>query len=98
MPPPGAAVRHFFLSFVAIDGNDPEIFRVLLREIYNDAVGAGYECFLAGFHESDPLLATAARYRHFAHRSRLYVVYWEDGAEYRQSLDERVPYLELATL
>ena len=98
MPPPGSELKCCFVGFVAVDDDEPDVFRVILREIYNDAVAGGYAYVLAGFHEKDPLLRVAAGYRHFAYQSRLYVVYWEDGAEYRQSLDDRVPYLELAAM
>lgn len=98
MPPPGSELKCCFVGFVAVDDDDPEVFRAILREIYNDAAAGGYDYLLAGFHDSDPLRHVAARYRHFTYRRRLYVVYWEDGAEYRRSLDDRVPYLELATM
>jgi len=98
MPPPGSELKCCFLAFVAVDDNSEDVFRVILREIYNDAVADGYDYILAGFHEKDPLLDVAARYRHFAYSRRLYVVYWEDGMEYRRSLDGRIPYLELAAM
>ncbi len=97
LPAPGTEIRYFVLSFVAIDDDNRHVFGEVLRAVYNDAVEAGYPYFLAGFHEDDPLRGAVMRYPHYAHQSRLYVVYWEDGAEFRQSLDERVPYLELAT-
>lgn len=98
MPLPGSEVKHVYLSFVAIDDDRRDVFRTLLREVYNDAAEAGCSYVFAGFHERDPLLAEVVRYRHYAHRSRLYVVFWEDGAAFHESLDGRVPYVELALL
>lgn len=98
MPPPAVALKSVFLSFIAVDEDDPDVFRAILESVHSDAIADGYACLLVGFHERDPLLPIAASYPHFLHRSRLHVVYWEDGAEYRDSLDDRIPYLEFATM
>jgi len=98
LPSPGSELRHCFVSFMAIDGDDSDVFRALLGSIQSHVAAQGYDYFLVGLHECDPLLPTAREYPHRDYVSRLYVVYWEDGAEVCRSLDGRVPYLELAVL
>jgi hypothetical protein len=98
LPPAGTQLNQCYASFIAADGNDPATFRALLREIHNEAARRGYAYLLVGLHEQDPLLAVASEYLHFSYPSRLYVVYWDDGADACRALDRRVPYLELALL
>jgi hypothetical protein len=82
----------------AVENDDRALLDVLLRAMSNEAANAGYDYFLVGLHERDPLLDAARGCRHIAYRSRLYVVYWEDGADTADSLDGRVPHLEPGTL
>lgn len=98
LPSPGSELKHCFVSFIAVDGDDLDVFGALLDSIQSYAAAQGYDYFLVGLHERDPLLAAAREYPHRDYVSRLYVVYWEDGAELCRSLDGRVPYLELAAL
>lgn len=95
---PGQLIPCRFVSFLAIQQDRPEVFRLLLRRLAQEAAHGGACCLLLGLHEKDPLLAQVWRYRPYVHRRRLYLVYWEDGIQFRHSLQELVPYVELATL
>ncbi len=98
LPEVGQAIRSIYASFVCIAGNDPDIFRVLLRSAYNLAARRGYAYLLIGLSVRDPLLAIARRYAHITYRSRLYLVCWQDGEGFHERLDNRVPYVDVATL
>lgn len=98
LPRPGSMVPYFYLSFVAVEDNDPEIFRGLLGELYRDRRRGPWHYFIAGLHERDPLSAVLREYRSILSAGRLFVVHYEDGAEAFARLDARVPYLEMATV
>ena len=99
LPRPGAMLNSFYLAFIAVDQNDPEIFRALLSAIYNDHLGLSYDCLMTGLHEQDPLLKVVREeFRPLSFLSRVYGVCWDDGRDFNARLDDRTPYLELATL
>ena len=99
LPRPGARLKTFFASHIAVEDDRPEVFRGLLRAAYNWVVEeGGYTYFVLGLHERDPLLAVAKEFRHMTYPARMYVVDWGGPHEIRSRLEERIPYLELATL
>jgi hypothetical protein len=96
-PQPGEEVAYFYISFIAVDGDDVQIFRALLRRAYNDAVGSQYLYAIVALHERDPFLPALRDYSLTPFSARLFCVAFEDGEDVYQSLDRRVPYLEAAT-
>ncbi|MGH7552489.1 MAG: hypothetical protein ACREMQ_05625 [Longimicrobiales bacterium] len=98
LPAPGSAVPYFYLSWIAVEDNDPSLLRGLLRHIYRDRRNGPWHYCIAGLHESDPLAAALDDYRSIPAAGRLYVVHYEDGAAAFRSLDGRVPYVEMATV
>jgi hypothetical protein len=97
-PPPGAPLRSFYASLVAVDGDDLLVFRALLRALYNDHLGGAYHYFVIGLHERDPLAPALQDYTLTPFAGRLFVVHFEDGEADWRALDRRVPYVELAML
>ena len=91
-------LRSFYASFIAVDEDDVEVFRALLRQLYNDHIGSGYAYFLIGLHERDPLAPALDDYTLTPFAGRLFAVHYPDGAAVFESLDGRVPYVELAAL
>ncbi len=98
LPAVGQCLRYFYGSFAAVDGDDPGVFRALLRRMYNDAVGGEYRYFLVGLHELDPLCSVLGEYSITPFAGRLFCVCFEDGEPEYPELDARVPYIEIATL
>jgi hypothetical protein len=98
LPPKGGELKSFYLSFMCADDNDPEILGALVRRIYNDSAGSGFHYFLAGLFEGDPLMPAFKNYIGVTYRTRFFLVCWEDGAGDIGALDDRLPYLEAATL
>ena len=96
-PKRGQKVLYFYISFIAVDEDDVQIFRALLRGAYNSAVGSRYLYAILALHERDSLLPALRDYSLTPFSGRLFCVTFEDGEDLYQSLDRRVPYLEAAT-
>jgi len=98
LPPPGSRVPCFYLAFINIEGNDPALFRSLLRFVYNHRRKGRWSYFIAGLHETDPLSKVLLEYRRIDVAGRLFVVHYpEDRSSYEQ-LDGRIPYVEIAMI
>jgi hypothetical protein len=97
-PRAGEELRYFCLSFVAIDDDDLQVFRALLRNAYNAAADTGYVYAILALHERDPLLPAFRDYSLTPFFGRLFCVTFEDGEDLYRELDGRVPYLEASTL
>jgi hypothetical protein len=98
LPPPGQPLHFAYASFICIAENNPDTFGILLRHVYNLAVARGYAYLMVGLSTHDPLLAVARRYGHIPYYSRLYTVCWPGEEGFHHKLDQRVPYVEIATL
>jgi hypothetical protein len=95
-PPAGETLRSFYISYVAVENE--EVFRALLDRVVDDHRDRGYHYFIAGAHERDPLLRVIENLPLTPFWARAFAVHFEDGAEEFARLDDRVPYVELATL
>ncbi len=101
LPGPGEHIHSAYASFICVAGNDTQIFRPLLREVYNLAAERRYAHLMLGLTENDPLLPVAREYPHIAYHSRLYLGYWEEtpgASDLYTQLDGRTPYIEIAAL
>lgn len=98
LPNPGDQLRFFYTVLLAIESDDPEVFRSLLNKMHNDSIGTDYSYFLVGLHSKDPLLKVIGDYHHIKYTSHLYIVCWQDGETSYKNLDGRIPYLEIGTL
>jgi hypothetical protein len=97
-PEPGQYVPFFYVSFIAVDQDDRGVFRALLREVYNGGVGSSFRYAMVGLHERDPLLTVLQEYSLTPFAGRLFCVCFADGEPAFRNLDDRVPYVEAATL
>ena len=99
LPEPNTLLRHAYASHLAIDHDDPVVFAVLLRALYNRALEHGYSYFMVGLAESNPLRSVVGAYRPFTYVSQLYLVTWDDGLDAIAKVDHHlVPTLEIAML
>lgn len=98
LPSPGEPMRVAYGSFICMRDNDPGIFEILLRHLCNEAARRGYTCLIVGLSARDPLLSVAQRRPHIAYQTRLYTVCWEEERSFHERLDNRIPYVETATL
>jgi hypothetical protein len=103
LPAVGAALPHAYVSHVAVDDDDPEVFATLWAAA-RDAAAGRFLYLVAGFAERHPFVAVIRR-RARAYRSVIYAVCWERGREAAavlsaiRALDRRrIPHLEVALL
>lgn len=97
-PEAGDELRSFYVSFVAVDGDEVSVFRALLRALYRDAVAGDAMFALTSLHQGDPLRAALADYSLTPFCARIFCVCYSNGESAFRKLDNRVPYMEAATL
>ena len=97
-PEVGEELRSFYVSFVAIDDDDVSVFRALLRTLYREAAAGDVMFALTSLHQDDPLRAALEDYSLTPFCARVFCVCYSDGERDFSRLDNRVPYMEAATL
>lgn len=98
LPRPGETVRSAYASLVCISGDEPMVFRALLREVYNFARVRGFNYLMLGLDARDPLLPLARSYYHILYPSRVYLAEWSDGGHWHERLEQQPAYVDIATL
>jgi len=99
LPAAGAPIPFCFASHLAIDDDDPRVFACLLRAAYNATFRRGFNYFMLGLAEANPLRPLITRkYLHITYVSQIYLMAWDDGVEDVARVDRRVPGLEIAVL
>jgi hypothetical protein len=99
LPSPGRPIPHVYLSHVAVDDDDVDVFSALLARAYNEARERRHACLVAGFAERHPFLPVIQRsYRAWTYSSILYAVCWDGGTAALEGIDRRVPHLEVGLL
>ena len=96
LTPPGQAIPLAFASCVCVANDDPVVMRALLSTCTTNAYQRGKAFLMLGLSDDDPLLPVAQRCLHIKYHSDLFAVSWLDAPI--NQLDERVPYIEIATL
>ena len=99
LPEPGHPVPHAYISHVAMDNDDPEVFAALFRTAYGRARRRKLTCVIAGFAARHPFLAALRRdYAAWTYASQLYTVHWPDAGGAAVVPDGRMPHPEVAVL
>ena len=96
LPKENEPIKQFYLSFVAIKDNDNKIFEALLNRIYN--YNKHYNYFSLVLHSKDRLNKSLKKYFNIKYKSRLYITEFLPDSEIKDLIDDRIPYLELASL
>ncbi|MBC8333707.1 MAG: hypothetical protein ISR59_11275 [Anaerolineales bacterium] len=92
-------IHSAYASFICIANDDANVFAVLLRAVYNLAAERRYAYLMLGLTTTDSLLPLARKYPHIDYHSQLYLGSWENENDgLGQKLDNRIPYIEIATL
>ena len=100
LPAAGEPLRQVYLSHLAVEDNDPRLFRALVDAGLAEAHRRGFALVLTGLATRHPLAAVLARqFRHREYRALLHLVHWPDGARRRATaLAPRLPHVEIAVL
>jgi hypothetical protein len=77
LPPPGSALAQVYLSHVAVEDDEPALFRSLLAAGLTLARRRGFELALTGFAAGHPFAAVVERERPATYRSLLHTVHWQ---------------------
>jgi hypothetical protein len=98
LPTEGSAVPYFYLALTAIQEDDPNIFRVLLSQLYNERRLGEWHYFIAGLHEKNPLVEVLNEYRSIKAAGHLYIVHYPEDTAYFEQLDQRIPHIEMGAV
>jgi hypothetical protein len=99
LPAPGARLESAFLSHLAVDEDDDEALVALVAAGCRSAVSRGIDYVMVSLAARHPL-ASVIRKRFPCHDyvSMIYLVFWEDGRDDADALDDRIPHPEVAIL
>ncbi len=99
LPPVGEQLDMAYVSHVAIDGDDPQVLEILLRRALVRAAERGVTLVSLGFSRRNSLAEfVARRFRARKYHSRIYVVFWPDGASIADTIKSTPSHLEVAIL
>jgi ribosomal protein S18 acetylase RimI-like enzyme len=99
LPDPGELLPHAYVSHVAVDGDDLNVFQSLLEAAYAQARVRRYVYLAIGLAARHPWLPwLVQRFKPREYASVLYAVHWQDGADAVAALDRRIPHVEVALL
>lgn len=94
LPKPGTQIPFFYLAMIAIENNNNNVFRALLRHIYRDRVRGPWNYFICGLHSEDPLASILTEYRKINSYGQLFYIDYSKTLK----LDKKIPYIECSTL
>lgn len=96
LPDPGSTLPHAYVSHLAVDEDDPDLFQALIESACAESRSAGYASLVLGLAARHPWLAwLRRRFRAREYPSILYTVHWDDE---EAVLDDRLPHVEAALL
>lgn len=98
LPPANQPMKFIYASFIAIDNNNSDTFRQLLISIHNYCLKNKYLYLTLGLSDLDPLSKIAREFFSIKYASEIFLVKYPDLKFDISKLDEKVPYIELATL
>lgn len=98
LPVRDTPLNFFFASMNLVKNNKSEIFHALIEQLRSEGRERGFDHMVLGLHSRDTLNSVIMRYPSYRLRSRIFLVHWEDGEQLYGSLDDRIPYLEVAAL
>jgi len=99
LPEIGSALSHVYVSHLAARSDQPELTECLINLVRTSHSARSADYVVIGFDSRDPRLAHLRRvFRAREYVSRIYAVYWDDGAALTPKLDERLLFPEVAIL
>jgi hypothetical protein len=99
LPPQGTALRQVYLSFPAIDGEDPAILCALVQAGLREARRRGFDLALLTLAAENPMLpALRQAFRARDYAGRLYLVHWPEGRAAVEDLPGGIVHVEAGLL
>ena len=99
LPAVGEPLSHVYVSHLAVDDDDEEVFGALLAHACNAAIERGHACAIVGMAARHPFLRLVTRaHRAWTYSSILYAACWEACADALARIDSRIPHLEVGLL
>jgi hypothetical protein len=99
LPAPGEELPHAYLSHLAVDDDDPEVFLALVGRAYDALVGSDLAGLAIGLAERSPLRPRlCASFRMIAQPIIVYLVYSRERPTPARALDGRPLHVEVALL
>lgn len=98
LPAVGARIPYVYLACAAVEDDNVELFRGLLRHAYNALRRGPWHYAIASLHERDPLAPVLGECRQIAAAGRLFVVHYPEDAAVVTALKPRIPYVEAGCL
>ncbi len=99
LPKIGATINQAMLSHLAVENDDPVIFRALLSAGLCQANARGFDVASIGFATARPLRDAVLKHtRAIEYRTSLYLAHWPDGADAVAKLATSTPNPEMALL
>ena len=98
LPAVGARIPFVYLACAAVENDDVDLFRGLLRSACNTLRRGPWHYAVASLHERDPLATVLGECRQIAAAGRLFVVHYPEDAAAVAALESRVPYVEAGCL
>ena len=96
LPAPGERLPCVYLSCIAVQGNDLQLFRGLLRFACNTLRNGRWHYAIAGLHEDDPLSAALMDQRRIDAAGQLFIVHYPEDGDPRPGIDARTRSFEMA--
>ena len=99
LPAVGQRLCQIYLSHLAVEGNDEDLFRCIVTAALSEARRRGFVLALLGLSPRHPLAAALRRsWRHREYRALLHLVHWADGAAAVARIAPSIPHVEIAVL
>ncbi len=99
LPRVDSPLHYCYASHLAVDNDDSKIFSSLLRAIYNETNRRGFNYFMIGLSQTNPMRRVLTKsYLHFTYPSQIYLMAWQDGLDAIAQVGGQVPGLEIAVL
>lgn len=97
-PKMGRKVIYKLLSMVLVKDSNPDIFEAILSFIWNSEKAIkDLDLVMCGLASHDPIKKVLSVPGH-RFKSGIYMVYWDDCHDYRDQLNDSIPYFELGSL